>query len=300
LPRGPGAVARAGRRAQPSICAGGPASAPPTRPDAPDPPSPQRSGGVNPPSLARLRVRPSWHSPACGPSLFPCLAQDPRSGPASPPAGLAARGPHAPAQSLLWPVGRMDRHPPFARALQRHPRRTGKLVQRTEFRGLREVGSSLRPSGGAAMPPEAAGPERASRGGVSLARLHANSEGTPPRGIPARSQPEELRAAGRGGGQGAKAAHPRGKKENSPRSGRKALLQACAAEKGTRHGVARQTRAWVQGAVRSPIICPRSWPQAAATSRPLLQRTVTFTWEVARTPAKALIVASSGAAKPGR
>jgi hypothetical protein len=87
-------------------------------------------------------------------------------------------------------------------------------------RGVAGGGSSLRPLDGAAIPPQAAGPERASRGGVSLARRHANSEGSLPRDVPARSQPEELRAAGRGGGQGPKAANPRGKKENPPRSGR--------------------------------------------------------------------------------
>jgi len=63
----------------------------------------------------RLRVRPSRHSPACGPSLFPSLAEDPRSGPASPPAGLAARDPHALASSLLWPAGATKARKPGTR-----------------------------------------------------------------------------------------------------------------------------------------------------------------------------------------
>ena len=77
LPRGPGAVARAGLRAQPS-----------------DPPP-------------RAIPPAAGHSPACEPSLFPSLAQDNRSGPAYPPAGLAAQDPHAPARWLLPPAGRV-------------------------------------------------------------------------------------------------------------------------------------------------------------------------------------------------
>lgn len=38
--------------------------------------------------------------------------------------------------------------------------------------------SEIRPSGGAAISPEAAGTERAHHGGVSLTRLHADSEGS--------------------------------------------------------------------------------------------------------------------------
>jgi len=62
----------------------------------------------------RLRVRPSRHRPACGPSLLPSLARDAQSGPASPPAGLAARCPHASAPWLFSPAGRIS--PPPSRS----------------------------------------------------------------------------------------------------------------------------------------------------------------------------------------
>ncbi len=67
----------------------------------------------------RLCMRPSWHSPACGPSLFPSFAGDARSGPESPPAGLAARFPHAPVEWLLSPAGRIS--PPPTRCAMGSP-----------------------------------------------------------------------------------------------------------------------------------------------------------------------------------
>jgi hypothetical protein len=83
---------------------------------------------------------------------------------------------------------------------------------------LRGVGlqSALRVP--AAMAPEAAGTERASRGGVSLARPHANSEGSPPRDVPARSQTEESRRAASGGEQAPRGRAPAGQKK--PLSGK--------------------------------------------------------------------------------
>ncbi len=54
------------------------------------------------------------------------------------------------------------------------------------------------------------------------------------------------------------------------------------------------------GAGGRGAIWPRSWPQAAATSRPLLQRTVTFMCAAARMPANALMRSASGAARPAR
>jgi hypothetical protein len=66
-----------------------------------------------------LCMRLSWHSPACGPSLFPSFAGDARSGPESPPAGLAARFPHAPVEWLLSPAGRIS--PPPTRCAMGSP-----------------------------------------------------------------------------------------------------------------------------------------------------------------------------------
>jgi hypothetical protein len=64
------------------------------------------------------------------------------------------------------------------------------------------------------MAPEAAGTRRADPGwGIGDAVL-GEHRGAPPRGVPARSQPEEFRAAASGGEQGPKAANPRGKKKS--------------------------------------------------------------------------------------
>jgi hypothetical protein len=122
--------------------------------------------------------------------------------------------PAGPEPSLLWPAGRIDRHPPVRHEVAQTPSPNQEAGPAGSAQANAGGGASLRPSGEAAIPSEAAGPERASRGGVSLAQCHANSEGTPPRGVPARSQPEELRAAGRGGDQGPKAANPRGKQKS--------------------------------------------------------------------------------------
>jgi hypothetical protein len=102
---------------------------------------------------------------------------------------------------------------PFATKLHRLLHQTRKLDLQAQPRGLREGGlpsaprverRSLRrlrvPSGRRAV-------------GCRWRGLFANSEGTPPRDVSARSQPEELRAAARGDAQGPKAAYPRGKKE---------------------------------------------------------------------------------------
>ncbi len=133
----------------------------------------------NPPT--RLRVRPSWHRPACGPSPFLALALRARAQPASPPAGLAARSPHAPAESLLSPAGRSSPPPPRSPV---HPhagdalaRALASLAERTE---LRAGGFQFAPRVSAAMPPEAAGTRRADRDGVSATRTHADTEGPRP------------------------------------------------------------------------------------------------------------------------
>lgn len=54
---------------------------------------------------------------------------------------------------------------------------------------------------------------RAHCGGVSLAPSQANSEGSPPRGVPTRSQPEEFWAAARGDAQGPNGRVPAGQEK---------------------------------------------------------------------------------------
>jgi hypothetical protein len=117
------------------------------------------------------------------------------------------------AQPAVWARGAdLTAPPPFAMSLPRRPSRGREDCPMGWLGALRVGESNLRPPGGAAIPPEAAGSERASPGGVLLARSHANSEGAPPRDAPARSQPKELRAAARGDAQGPKAANPGGTK----------------------------------------------------------------------------------------
>jgi hypothetical protein len=126
----------------------------------------------------RLRVRPSRHRPACGPSLFPFLARDARSGPAFPPAGLAARFPHAPAPWLLSPAGRISPPPPLA----------SETIERSWHRMLgfyvssRRVGGFESPSGyQRSCFPRPRGPGVRTRDGVSVIPRSGRHRGAPAR-----------------------------------------------------------------------------------------------------------------------
>jgi hypothetical protein len=191
-------------------------------------PSRPYARGVPRPLLAPAQTLLTPRAPSaraeCIRPRLPACASDPTALPAVWPLGVGMRAPrrlptpgqrvgdpHAPAQWLLWPAGRTYRHPPVRQGSAGVPSPCLSVGCYQPVCGVRGGGSSLRPSGGTAIPPEAAGPERASRSGVSLARSHANSEGSPLRGVPAWSQPKELRAAARGDAQGPNAANPRGK-----------------------------------------------------------------------------------------
>jgi hypothetical protein len=76
--------------------------------------------------------------------------------------------------------------------------------------GITGGGSNLRPSGEAAIPPQAAGPQRADPGRGVGDTVSCGHRGDPGPGRAAGSQPEELRAAARGDAQGPNAATPRG------------------------------------------------------------------------------------------
>jgi hypothetical protein len=104
----------------------------------------------------RLRVRPSWHRPACGPSLFPyeTLSRGQRFHPPVWPLGartLRRNGSYR-------PLGGLHPHPPAARCA------TG-------------GGRSIHRCRGWPIPPEPAGTGRASRIGETAAQHHANAEG---------------------------------------------------------------------------------------------------------------------------
>ena len=116
---------------------------------------------------------------------------------------------------------------------------------------MRVGGLQSAPGVPAAMAPEAAGTERTSRGGVSLAQLQANSEGSPPRGVPARSQPEEFRAAARGDAQGPNGRAPPGQERDRPGGLRRAEAQS---PRGKRYPtrVARKTHLAARGSSKQP------------------------------------------------
>jgi hypothetical protein len=155
------------------------------------PAGPERSLGLGlePSPPTRLRVRPSRHRPTGGPSLFPSLGGDSRSGPASPPAGLAARYPHAPARWLLWPTGRFS--PPPSRLAQP----CSSCAVNVLGRGVEIAGAA---GGGSLRSP------RAPDARAVLGRRRPCLLGTP-RGPTAdralRSRAEEPAGAGRGGAQ---------------------------------------------------------------------------------------------------
>ena len=84
-----------------------------------------------------LCARPGRHGPACGPSLFPSLAHDARSGPASPPTGPTARYPRAPEQLSLCARG-ADSSPPPSQPTIPRPTPT------TQGSGVRDPGTAGR------------------------------------------------------------------------------------------------------------------------------------------------------------
>jgi len=87
---------------------------------------------------------------------------------------------------------------------------------------LRVVGGgySIRPSGEAAIAPEAAGPQRAHRRRETLTLSEAKGTARDPAARRAAgSRPQELRAAASGGEQGPNAASPEGLHKRPPRSG---------------------------------------------------------------------------------
>ncbi len=169
--------------------------------------------------------------------------------------------------------------------------------------------SSIRRCRGWPLAPAPAGPGRASRAGVSRPRLHADREG-PRRGSPCPVAGPGACGLGRGGAR-ARIRPPAGPASKRPHAVKKT-------EQATRGTARQEATQWRGGqSDRSPpggqerrkgqagaggraAIWPRSWPQAAATSRPLLQRTVTFMCAAARMPANALMRSSSGAARPAR
>jgi hypothetical protein len=170
---------------------------------------PCRSGGA---SSAALR-------PACacdragqidGRSLAVPRRRVAPAGSAYPPAALAARDPHAPAPSAYarWAVLATTLAP------SRDPAVLVRLRQDVRLQhDLRVVGGghSSRPSGEAAIAPEAAGPQRAHRRRETLVLSAAKDTARDPAaGRAAGSRPEELRAAASGGEQGPNAASSEG------------------------------------------------------------------------------------------
>jgi hypothetical protein len=158
LPRGPGAVARAGPRAQSS----------------------------DPPPHATEQERP-----ALGP-----LAVRKKPTPATPHRGTPARDPHAPAQWLLSPAGRMSPPPPFATVLLRWCRQC-----------LWAAGKD--PRGGCQRPclPRPRGPSVRTGLGCRLRRRLRTPRG-PGTGSAAGSRPRESRSAVSGGEQATRGRAP--------------------------------------------------------------------------------------------
>jgi hypothetical protein len=196
-----------------------------------------RAQPSNPPSPA---IPPTaGHSPARGPSWFGLWP------PTSPRSDRHTRDPHAPARWLQSPAGRIS--PPPSRA------NTGLLSSPRELLG---GGHSIRPAGGAAISPEAAGSPACGSGAGCRGRGLLRTPRGPDPGRTAGSWPPESRRAASGGEQAPRGDPPAGQnkpsrsqrkrkpgprgKRKPPRSGMKGTGRAPAGRVKSRHAVARK------------------------------------------------------------
>jgi hypothetical protein len=144
---------------------------------------------------ARAPPRPSPHAPAPatgqgdprrGPSLFSSLAQDARSEPSTPRRGSPVRDPRAQKPMATLGTGGLNDPPAHMAEVLLKDERPDIAHSQRQDRGLAGGWWPRPPSGRRPMAPERAGPERASRGGVSLAPTEGFSEGGEQRGTPPR------------------------------------------------------------------------------------------------------------------
>jgi hypothetical protein len=119
-----------------------------------------------------LRPRPSSASRGWGPSVSAH-----RRVPDTPPRLRTLETPWPPEAWPRAPAERIEYPPPGTQLLTTHRRSTGSVRPPEPVRGEGGVVVRSAPRATGAMAPERAGPERASRGGVSLAWLRTNSEG---------------------------------------------------------------------------------------------------------------------------
>jgi len=169
--------------------------------------------GVEPSPPTRLRVRPSRHSPACGPSLFPFLARDARGGQRFHPPVWPLGSRTLRRNGSCRPRGGFHHHPRSRMKRSRAPA-TGQLGPGFNV-SSRRVGVSNRPAGASGHASRGRGdPARGPGRGVGAA-VCCGHRGAPARdALPGRGR-GSLGAPRAGASKRRGAAHPLGKTEPS-------------------------------------------------------------------------------------